>query len=179
LSLKFSPLGKNPPPPRLLPLFEPQRSIGVCHTDWSEPRNFPSEVKPEGSDTAGFPVILGHEGGGIVESVGDGVVGFAPGDYVIPLYIPECGTCVNCKSGKTNLCGRTDDTQGSGVRLSLFRALYLCDIICMCCWTAPRASVFRRTARPFASSCLWDAPLFPSILCYRNAHWPRSAKTLR
>jgi Zn-dependent alcohol dehydrogenase len=87
----------------------------VCHTDWSEPRNFPSELKPEGSDVAGFPVILGHEGGGIVESVGDGVSALQAGDYVIPLYIPECGACDNCKSGKTNLCGRTDDTQGSGV----------------------------------------------------------------
>ncbi len=46
---------------------------GVCHTDWSEPRNFPSSVTPEGSDKAGFPVILGHEGGGIVESIGAGV----------------------------------------------------------------------------------------------------------
>jgi S-(hydroxymethyl)glutathione dehydrogenase/alcohol dehydrogenase len=87
----------------------------VCHTDWSEPRNFPSELKPEGSDVAGFPVILGHEGGGIVESVGEGVKALQAGDYVIPLYIPECGACDNCKSGKTNLCGRTDDTQGSGV----------------------------------------------------------------
>jgi S-(hydroxymethyl)glutathione dehydrogenase/alcohol dehydrogenase len=65
----------------------------VCHTDWSEPRNFPSELKPEGSDIAGFPVILGHEGGGIVESVGEGVTSVAVGDYVIPLYMyaRRCG----------------------------------------------------------------------------------------
>ncbi len=77
----------------------------MCHTDWSEPRNFPSEIKPEGSDLAGFPVILGHEGGGIVESVGEvrslqlplaislrssegqGVASVVPGDFVIPLYM--------------------------------------------------------------------------------------------
>ena len=73
---------------------------------------------PEGA----FPVILGHEGGGIVESVGQGVDNVIVGDHVIPLYtagdVPlvssihiadggaECGDCKFCKSGKTNLCGR-------------------------------------------------------------------------
>lgn len=40
-----------------------------------------------------FPCILGHEGGGIVESVGEGVTSVSVGDHVIPLYIPECGEC--------------------------------------------------------------------------------------
>eukprot|EP00501_MAST-03F_sp_TOSAG23-6_P000123 GSMAST32.ASY1.ANO1.125.1 assembled CDS len=66
---------------------------GVCHTDWSEPRNYPS----------GFPVLLGHEGGGIVESIGEGVTNVAVGDHVIPLYIPECRDCVYCNSQKSNL----------------------------------------------------------------------------
>jgi S-(hydroxymethyl)glutathione dehydrogenase/alcohol dehydrogenase len=88
---------------------------GVCHTDWSEPRSFPSSVTPSGSDKAGFPVILGHEGGGIVESVGPGVTSVQVGDHVIPLYIPECRECENCLSQKTNLCSRTDDTQGLGL----------------------------------------------------------------
>ncbi len=88
---------------------------GVCHTDWSEPRNFPSTLTPEGSDKPGFPVILGHEGGGIVESVGPGVTSVKPGDYVIPLYIPECRDCENCLSQRTNLCSRTDETQYLGV----------------------------------------------------------------
>jgi len=87
---------------------------GVCHTDWSEPRNFPSEVTPEGSDKAGFPVILGHEGGCIVESIGEDVTSLAVGDYVIPLYIPECRQCENCLSNKTNLCSKVDDTQCLG-----------------------------------------------------------------
>ena len=88
---------------------------GVCHTDWSEPRNFPSSLTPSGSDKAGFPVILGHEGGGIVESIGEGVTSVAPGDYVIPLYIPECRECENCLSQKTNMCLKTDETQYLGV----------------------------------------------------------------
>jgi S-(hydroxymethyl)glutathione dehydrogenase/alcohol dehydrogenase len=88
---------------------------GVCHTDWSEPRSFPSPHTPAGSDKAGFPVILGHEGGGIVESVGAGVTSLKVGDYVIPLYIPECRECENCLSQKTNLCSRTDETQYMGL----------------------------------------------------------------
>eukprot|EP00668_Euglena_longa_P029085 GGOE01036427.1.p1 GENE.GGOE01036427.1~~GGOE01036427.1.p1 ORF type:complete len:407 (+),score=88.08 GGOE01036427.1:74-1222(+) len=80
-------------------------STGVCHTDWSEPRNYP----------AGFPVILGHEGAGIVESVGEGVTSMVPGDFVIPLYIPECRDCVYCLSQKTNLCGKIIATQGQGL----------------------------------------------------------------
>lgn len=87
---------------------------GVCHTDWSEPRNFPSSITPSGSDKPGFPVILGHEGGGIVESIGEGVTSLKVGDHVIPLYIPECRDCENCLSQKTNLCSRLDDTQCLG-----------------------------------------------------------------
>lgn len=88
---------------------------GVCHTDYSEPRSFPSEKTPKGSDTPGFPVILGHEGGCIVESLGAGVTSLEVGDYVIPLYIPECRECENCISQKTNLCSKVDETQYLGV----------------------------------------------------------------
>lgn len=80
---------------------------GVCHTD---------AYTLDGFDSEGiFPVILGHEGGGVVESVGEGVTRVAPGDHVIPLYIPQCKDCVFCKSPKTNLCGKIRDTQGRGV----------------------------------------------------------------
>jgi S-(hydroxymethyl)glutathione dehydrogenase/alcohol dehydrogenase len=80
---------------------------GVCHTD---------EYTRSGQDSEGvFPSILGHEGGAIVESVGEGVTSVSPGDYVIPLYIPECRECKYCKSGKTNLCQAVRATQGRGV----------------------------------------------------------------
>jgi len=80
---------------------------GVCHTD---------AYTLGGHDPEGvFPSILGHEGGGIVESVGEGVTSVAPGDHVIPLYIPECRECKFCKSGKTNLCQSVRATQGLGV----------------------------------------------------------------
>ncbi|KMJ52618.1 S-(hydroxymethyl)glutathione dehydrogenase [Vogesella sp. EB] len=80
---------------------------GVCHTD---------AFTLSGEDPEGmFPCILGHEGGGIVESVGEGVTSVAVGDHVIPLYTPECGECKFCKSGKTNLCQKIRATQGKGL----------------------------------------------------------------
>ncbi|KAL4894449.1 chaperonin 10-like protein [Aspergillus ambiguus] len=80
---------------------------GVCHTD----AYTLSGKDPEGA----FPVVLGHEGAGIVESVGEGVTSVKPGDYVVALYTPECRECKFCKSGKTNLCGKIRATQGKGV----------------------------------------------------------------
>lgn len=82
-------------------------ATGVCHTD----AYTLSGADPEGL----FPVILGHEGGGIVEEVGEGVTSVQKGDHVIPLYTPECGTCKFCESGKTNLCQRIRSTQGKGL----------------------------------------------------------------
>ena len=82
-------------------------ATGVCHTD----QFTLSGADPEGN----FPSVLGHEGGGIVEEVGEGVTGFKPGDHVIPLYTAECGQCKFCKSGKTNLCQTIRKTQGQGL----------------------------------------------------------------
>ncbi|MBZ0335359.1 S-(hydroxymethyl)glutathione dehydrogenase/class III alcohol dehydrogenase [Marinobacter sp. AL4B] len=80
---------------------------GVCHTD---------AFTLSGEDPEGiFPTILGHEGGGIVESIGEGVTSLKVGDHVIPLYTPECGECKFCTSGKTNLCGKIRETQGKGL----------------------------------------------------------------
>jgi S-(hydroxymethyl)glutathione dehydrogenase/alcohol dehydrogenase len=82
-------------------------ATGVCHTD----AYTLSGADPEGQ----FPIVLGHEGGAIVEAVGEGVTSVQPGDHVIPLYTPECGKCEFCRSGKTNLCGAIRATQGQGV----------------------------------------------------------------
>jgi S-(hydroxymethyl)glutathione dehydrogenase/alcohol dehydrogenase len=82
-------------------------ATGVCHTDAFTL----SGADPEGQ----FPVILGHEGGGIVQEIGAGVTSVKPGDHVIPLYTPECRECEYCLSGKTNLCQKIRVTQGKGV----------------------------------------------------------------
>src|SRR6202000_8442 len=62
-----------------------------------------------------FPVILGHEGGGIVVDVGPGVTTLKKGDHVIPLYTPEGRQCKSCLSRKTNLCQQIRSTQGKGL----------------------------------------------------------------
>lgn len=68
-----------------------------------------------GMDSEGvFPAILGHEGCGIVESIGSAVTSVAVGDLVIPCYTPECKECKFCTSGKTNLCQKIRMTQGKG-----------------------------------------------------------------
>ncbi|XP_071829890.1 alcohol dehydrogenase class-3-like isoform X1 [Apostichopus japonicus] len=82
-------------------------ATGVCHTD----AYTLSGTDPEGK----FPCILGHEGGGVVESIGEGVTSVKPGDHVVPLYIPQCRECKFCKSPKTNLCSVIRSTQGKGV----------------------------------------------------------------
>ncbi|XP_067927947.1 alcohol dehydrogenase class-3 chain H-like [Watersipora subatra] len=82
-------------------------ATGVCHTD---------SYTLDGHDSEGkFPVILGHEGGGIVESVGNGVTSVTIGDHVIPLYTAQCYECKFCKSKKTNLCQKIRSSQGQGV----------------------------------------------------------------
>lgn len=82
-------------------------NTGVCHTD---------ATTLEGLDPEGvFPCILGHEGAGIVESVGPNVTKFQPGDHVIPLYIPQCKDCKFCNRPRTNLCSKIRSTQGRGL----------------------------------------------------------------
>ena len=83
------------------------KATGLCHTD---------AYTLSGDDPEGlFPSIMGHEGAGVVVEIGAGVTSVQPGDHVIPLYTPECGTCGFCKSGKTNLCQAIRLTQGQGL----------------------------------------------------------------
>jgi len=82
-------------------------ATGVCHTD---------AYTLSGRDPEGlFPSVLGHEGAGVVEDVGPGVRSVAPGDHVVPLYMPECRECRFCLSGRTNLCITLRENQGKGL----------------------------------------------------------------
>ena len=94
-------------PPRAGEVLVRIVATGVCHTD---------AYTLSGQDSEGvFPCVLGHEGGGIVEAIGEGVTSLQVGDHVIPLYTAECRQCKFCTSGKTNLCQAVRATQGKGL----------------------------------------------------------------
>jgi S-(hydroxymethyl)glutathione dehydrogenase/alcohol dehydrogenase len=81
-------------------------ACGVCHTDL---------YTASGADPTGYaPCVLGHEGAGVVERVGEGVTLVRPGDHVIALFAPECGQCVHCRSPRTNRCVAIREQQGLG-----------------------------------------------------------------
>ena len=81
-------------------------ACGVCHTDM---------YSASGADPSGYaPCVLGHEGAGVVEAVGDDVSTLRPGDHVVSLFSPQCGECVNCRSGKTNICIAIREQQNAG-----------------------------------------------------------------
>jgi S-(hydroxymethyl)glutathione dehydrogenase/alcohol dehydrogenase len=81
-------------------------ACGVCHTDL---------YTASGADPSGYtPCVLGHEGAGVVEEIGEGVTSLKPGDHVVTLFSPECGECIHCKSGKTNICLAIREQQGQG-----------------------------------------------------------------
>ena len=81
-------------------------ACGVCHTDL---------YTASGADPTGYaPCVLGHEGAGVVEKVGDGVTLVRPGDHVVTLFAPECGACIHCLSPRTNRCIAIRDQQGRG-----------------------------------------------------------------
>ena len=81
-------------------------ACGVCHTDM---------YTASGADPSGYaPTVLGHEGAGIVERLGDGVTSVQPGDRVVTLFSPQCRECVHCRSPKTNLCLAIREQQNLG-----------------------------------------------------------------
>ena len=81
-------------------------ACGVCHTDM---------YTASGVDPSGYaPTVLGHEGAGVVEAVGEGVGSLAVGDHVVTLFSPQCRECVHCVSPKTNICLAIREQQGKG-----------------------------------------------------------------
>src|SRR5881398_2047587 len=97
-----------------LDLAEPQAgealvrlvACGVCHTDL---------YTASGADPSGYtPTVLGHEGAGVVEHVGDGVTSLNPGDHVVTLFSPQCRECAHCVDPRTNLCLAIREQQNKG-----------------------------------------------------------------
>ena len=81
-------------------------ACGVCHTDL---------YTASGADPSGYaPTVLGHEGAGVVERVGEGVTSVAPGDHVVTLFSPQCRECIHCQSTRTNLCLAIREQQNKG-----------------------------------------------------------------
>jgi S-(hydroxymethyl)glutathione dehydrogenase/alcohol dehydrogenase len=81
-------------------------ACGVCHTDM---------YTASGADPSGYaPAVLGHEGAGVVEAVGEGVRDVAVGDHVVTLFSPQCRECEHCRSPRTNLCLAIRDEQNRG-----------------------------------------------------------------
>ena len=81
-------------------------ACGVCHTDM---------YTASGADPSGYaPAVLGHEGAGVVEAIGENVSSLAVGDHVVTLFSPQCRECVHCRSPKTNLCMAIREQQNRG-----------------------------------------------------------------
>src|SRR5437773_6060718 len=81
-------------------------ACGVCHTDL---------YTASGSDPSGYvPAVLGHEGAGVVEAIGEGVTSVAPGDHVVTLFSPQCRECEHCRDPRTNLCLAIREQQNLG-----------------------------------------------------------------
>jgi S-(hydroxymethyl)glutathione dehydrogenase / alcohol dehydrogenase len=81
-------------------------ACGVCHTDL---------YTASGADPSGYaPTVLGHEGAGVVERVGEGVASLRPGDHVVTLFSPQCRECVHCLDERTNLCLAIREQQNQG-----------------------------------------------------------------
>jgi S-(hydroxymethyl)glutathione dehydrogenase/alcohol dehydrogenase len=81
-------------------------ACGICHTDM---------YTASGVDPSGYaPTVLGHEGAGVVERLGEGVTLLGEGDHVVTLFSPQCGECVHCTSPLTNLCVAIREQQNKG-----------------------------------------------------------------
>jgi S-(hydroxymethyl)glutathione dehydrogenase / alcohol dehydrogenase len=81
-------------------------ACGVCHTDL---------YTASGADPSGYsPTVLGHEGAGVVEAVGEDVASLAPGDHVVTLFSPQCRACEHCRDPRTNLCLAIREQQNRG-----------------------------------------------------------------
>jgi S-(hydroxymethyl)glutathione dehydrogenase/alcohol dehydrogenase len=86
-------------PPKAGEVLIRMAASGVCRSDYHSVRGIHPHVPP---------IVLGHEGSAVVEEVGEGVEGLEPGDHVVCSWLPSCGSCDRCASGRPVLCRRVD-----------------------------------------------------------------------
>ena len=84
-------------------------AAGLCHSDLSV---------VNGNRPRAMPMVLGHEGSGVIEELGEGVDDFEIGDHVVFIFVPSCGKCISCKEGKPALCDPGLAANGAGTLLS-------------------------------------------------------------
>ena len=92
-------------PPRPGELLVRMEAAGVCHSDLSV---------VDGSRVRPLPMALGHEAAGVVEAVGEGVGDVKPGDHVVMAFVPSCGHCPECATGRPALCVPGAAANGAG-----------------------------------------------------------------
>ena len=100
-------------PPQAGEVLVEWKAAGMCHSDEhlvTGDRERPDEAREMMELGPFWPVIGGHEGAGVVAAVGPGVTSVAPGDHVSASFIPACGRCHYCSTGRQNLC---DDGAGA------------------------------------------------------------------
>jgi alcohol dehydrogenase len=95
-------------PPRAGELLVRIEAAGVCHSDLSV---------VDGSRIRPLPMALGHEAAGVVEEIGPGASDVKPGDHVVLTFVPSCGRCAECSSGRPALCGPAAVVNGAGALL--------------------------------------------------------------
>ena len=84
-------------------------AAGLCHSDLSV---------VNGNRPRAMPMVLGHEGSGVIEELGEGVDDYEIGDHVVFIFVPSCGKCISCKEGKPALCDPGLAANGAGTLLS-------------------------------------------------------------
>ena len=84
-------------------------AAGLCHSDLSV---------VNGNRPRAMPMVLGHEGSGVVAAIGEGVENFKIGDHVVFVFVPSCGKCIPCKEGRPALCEPGLAAGGAGTLLS-------------------------------------------------------------
>jgi len=99
---------------------------GLCHSDLSV---------IEGNRPRPLPMVLGHEAAGVVIELGDGVKKLKVGDHVVFAFLPSCGDCSYCQTGRAALCEPGAEANGKGtlVYLSSFRRFWFCRTCCCIC----------------------------------------------